>query len=559
MRNNGTETSRSRARHLAMVAMIVSSTRCTSRFPVVSAFTTCLSAQKRPRTSTGTSVVVRHASSSEDSLPYFDRIGRPKTVLAPMVSQSDLPFRLLCRKYGSKLAYTQMIHAKNYGLSDDFRANHLDVYAPGQVIDETALSGSQLNCLDGLGRDFGPGGFGRYKNRMMSEEGYAEDHASFVNPVSSTVYPDEGPVVVQLAGHDPTLVADAALDIVKRTQGNVAGIDLNGGCPQKIARSGRYGAFLHEEEPELYGDVLAKIRQTVPQNIGVSAKIRLPIDETQLKERIQRIVHSGVDLITVHGRTLKENKTKVKHANWDAIRLAAQIARECSGNPDFPVIANGGIEYGSDVQKCLDHTGASAVMSSESLLENPALFATNGPYSVDDTELSPRQLFERQLNLVDEYLDLCELYPPVPGSLGKVGGSYNVVRSHVFKMIYRFCEERPDIRTKLADNSVVSIPATRKILTQLRASYEGLSDAEWQGCKSGKMGSSWYRRHREATTRVHRRGGLGSNAGSLNEATSIEEKKRIMKERLRKLKEQKKIRSSGLPSVQIGEKKTLVG
>ena len=229
MRRSNRKSDGSRTRHLTMVAMVVSSTRFTGRLPAVSAFTISSSAQKRPRTGTGRSVVVRHASSSaEDNfVPYFDRIGRPRTVLAPMVSQSDLPFRLLCRKYGSELAYTQMIHAKNYGLSEDFRANHLDVYAPGQVIDETVLSGSQLNCLDGLGRDFGPGGFERYKHRMMAEDGYAENHVCFVNPVSSIAYPDEGPVVVQLAGHDPTLVSDAALDIVERTQGKIAGIDLN--------------------------------------------------------------------------------------------------------------------------------------------------------------------------------------------------------------------------------------------------------------------------------------------------------------------------------------------
>ena len=157
----------------------------------------------------------------------------------------------------------------------------------------------------------------------------------------------------------------------------------------------------------------------------------------------------------------------------------------------------------------------------------------------DDTELTPRQLFDRQLNLVDAYLDLCALYPPVPGSLGRVGGSYNVARSHVFKMIYRYLEERPDIRTKLASNSVVSIPTTREIVAELRASYDGLSGAEWEGCKSGQVGSSWYRRHRDAATRVHRRGGHASNAGSLSELASVEEKKRIMKERLRKLKEQK--------------------
>ena len=79
-------------------------------------------------------------------------------------------------------------------------------------------------------------------------------------------------------------------------------------------------------------------------------------------------------------------------------------------------------------------------------------------------------------------------------------------------------------------------------MAELRASYEGLSDAEWEGCKSGQVGSSWYRRHRDGATRVHRRGGHASNAGSLSEIPSVEEKKRIMKERLRKLKEQKEQR-----------------
>ena len=43
----------------------------------------------------------------------------------------------------------------------------------------------------------------------------------------------------------------------------------------------------------------------------------------------------------------------------------------------IPVIANGGIGCREDVEACSEQTGAAAVMSSEGLLENPALFCSN--------------------------------------------------------------------------------------------------------------------------------------------------------------------------------------
>jgi len=539
-----------RAIMTGLAAMLSASTR--RQRLVASSFTAVSRRRHRPLATSCTitcPALPDQSTHQEDLslLPYFERLGNPRTVLAPMVSQSDLPFRLLCHKYGAQLSYTQMIHATNYMKSNEFRSNHLDVYPRSSFeIDVSVLSGAQMNALDGMSRKFGPGGFERYRADVLAERGgdgggdVNENDPSLINPIRPVCYPDEGPVVVQLAGHDPTVVADAALDIVDRTDGNVAGIDLNCGCPQAIARKGRYGAFLMEDDPHLVGDVLSRLRQTLPHNVGVSAKIRLPIDETMLQDRIQRLVESGVDLITVHGRNLKENKTKVREANWDAIALATRIAREHSGNEDFPVVANGGIEYGSDVDKCLQHTGASAVMSSESLLENPALFATSGLYAQDDVDMTPEQLFHRQIDLAEEYLDLATIYPPVPGSLGKMGGSFNVVRSHVFKILYRYLEEHHDLRNKLADGATLCIPDVREILVELRGRYGQFTGSEWTECKSSKVGSSWYRRHRDAAQRVHRRGGEGANSvGSLDGTASVEDKKRIMKERIRKLKEQR--------------------
>lgn len=122
---------------------------------------------------------------------------------------------------------------------------------------------------------------------------------------------------------------------------------------------------------------------------------------------VKRIEAAGASLLTVHGRLKEHNKQRIMHANYDMIRKIKQAL-------SIPVIANGGISTWDDVGKALELTGCDGVMSSEAILEYPALF--NGPEIVD-MDLLVREYFELLEKYPHEYDDGC-------------------VRAHAFKFLF---------------------------------------------------------------------------------------------------------------------------
>lgn len=52
---------------------------------------------------------------------YNTVLGKPKFILAPMVEQSELAFRLLCKEYGAQLCYTPMWHAGVFITDAEYR------------------------------------------------------------------------------------------------------------------------------------------------------------------------------------------------------------------------------------------------------------------------------------------------------------------------------------------------------------------------------------------------------------------------------------------------------
>jgi tRNA-dihydrouridine synthase len=293
-----------------------------------------------------------------------------------------------------------------------------------------------------------------------------------------------------------------------------------------------------ERDSERVCDILTALRRHLPRDIVVSAKIRLPSEDDVLKDRIARLLDTGIHFLTVHGRTLKENKTNVGAVHVDRIKLAIETAHTIS--PNFPVIANGGMETYHDIQSILQYTGASAAMSSEALLETPNLFQSSSSMYMS----LPRDRFDQQIFFATRYLDICqEVGPPLPGVMGD-GGSFSIVRGHLFKFLHRYLNnDHTDLRDRFAASSekMRTLHDARSLIRQLKQRYAGLSDDEWVALASSNPEASWYRRHRRPDRRVHHRlipgGGGGGGRNNKLSSLDIDARKREIKDRIAKMKE----------------------
>lgn len=152
----------------------------------------------------------------------------------------------------------------------------------------------------------------------------------------------------QMCGNDPATLLEAAHQL-SRLPGIVA-VDLNLGCPQGIARRGRYGAFLLEHTELLVRIVSTLARGPNRVSCPVTCKIRVLPTMQETMALCRALVGAGCSLLTVHGRTREQNKQTIGTCDWGAIRTIREAL-------PIPVFANGGVADQGDVERCLAETG----------------------------------------------------------------------------------------------------------------------------------------------------------------------------------------------------------
>ncbi|KAL9040965.1 MAG: hypothetical protein Q9214_004282, partial [Letrouitia sp. 1 TL-2023] len=171
------------------------------------------------------------------------------------------------------------------------------------------------------------------------------------------------PLFVQFCANSPDDLWEAAKYVAPFCDA----IDLNLGCPQGIARKGFYGAFLQE-----HWDLVYKLVNILHKNLDIPVTAKMRILETKEKtlEYAKVILSAGASIITVHGRQRDQKGHKTGLADWSVIRYLRENLPQ-----DTVIFANGNILRHTDIDKCLEETGADAVMSAEGNLYDPTIFA----------------------------------------------------------------------------------------------------------------------------------------------------------------------------------------
>jgi tRNA-dihydrouridine synthase B len=222
-------------------------------------------------------------------------------LLAPMAGVTDRPFRMLCRRFGAGLAASEMLTA-------------------------------DMRLWDSP----------KSQRRM--------DHAG-----------EPSPRVVQIAGYDPQMMAEAAQ---RNIDAGAQIIDINMGCPAKKVCNRAAGSALLRDEA-----LVARILRSVVQRVSapVTLKTRTGWDANNKNGlAVAKIAEDcGIQALSIHGRTRADMyRGKAEHDTVAEIKASIKI----------PVFANGDIDSPQRVREILKSTQVDGVLIGRAAQGRPWIF-----------------------------------------------------------------------------------------------------------------------------------------------------------------------------------------
>lgn len=247
--------------------------------------------------------------------------------LAPMEDVTDIGFRMLCKRFGAQMVYTEFVSAE-------------------------ALIRSVKSTLTKL-----------------------------------TVSDDERPVGIQIYGRDVEAMVEAARMVEDQAHPDV--IDLNFGCPVKKVAGKGAGAGMLQNIP-LMLDITREVVKAVSTPVTVKTRLGWNAEQIAVGKNptapyfcdaknpplngaadlAEALQDCGIQALTLHGRTRAQMYTG--SADWSLIGEVKQNPRI-----HIPIIGNGDITSIAQAEEAFDRYGVDAVMVGRATFGQPWFFSRN--------------------------------------------------------------------------------------------------------------------------------------------------------------------------------------
>ena len=179
-------------------------------------------------------------------------LGSRPLLLAPMEDVTDIGFRLLCKRYGASMVYTEFVSAE-------------------------ALVRSIRSTMSKL-----------------------------------TICDEERPVGIQIYGRDKEAMVEAAR-IVERAKPDV--IDLNFGCPVKKVAGKGAGAGMLRNVP-LMLEITREVVKAVNTPVTVKTRLGWDAENIIIEDLAEQLQDCGIQALTIHGRTRSQMYTGEADWSW---------------------------------------------------------------------------------------------------------------------------------------------------------------------------------------------------------------------------------------------------
>ena len=171
--------------------------------------------------------------------------GERPVFLAPMEDVTDIGFRMLCKRFGAAMVYTEFVSAE-------------------ALIRDVKSTISKLTISD-----------------------------------------EERPVGIQIYGRDVDAMVEAA-KIVEQAGPDL--IDLNFGCPVKKVAGKGAGAGMLQNIPKLL-EITQKVVQAVKLPVTVKTRLGWNHEQLIITELAEQLQDCGIQALTIHGRTRSQMYT----------------------------------------------------------------------------------------------------------------------------------------------------------------------------------------------------------------------------------------------------------